>query len=85
MTEPRVPQQYEDFMRHVHDHGVVKADRTCIQMRARASDGVRDLSDRFLCTSANKMNGGLSPKIRSLIVTRYRAPRVALHDRRISS
>ena len=28
MTEPSVPQQYEDFMRHVHEHGMFKADRT---------------------------------------------------------
>ena len=56
-TPPRPPQQYEDFMRHVFEHGVQKSDRTGTGTRSVFGHQMRfDLGQGFPLVTTKKVH-----------------------------
>jgi thymidylate synthase len=59
LTSPQRPirSQFEDFMRHVHEHGVAKADRTGTGTKSVFGHQMRfDLNDGFPLVTTKKVH-----------------------------
>ncbi len=63
-TLPRPPQQYEDFMRHVFEHGVQKSDRTGTRVSAKTGVPPRTSGSlRNTCDSAGMLPSTNLPQV----------------------